>query len=69
MLMVLCKHSITDNISIVARLVSVDADNIEDTRCASFDCYCSRQIKLVSKDIFVICQCDNELDNTKQTRQ
>lgn len=61
--MVLSENTTAHHISIFTDLTSVDIDHVQYTCCACLDCDPTRLIEFIGKDIFIVGQCDNKLDN------
>ena len=62
-LMVLGKNSWVDHISVLANLSDIDVDAGNNSSGPYFDVDLAGKIKLISEDIFVIGQSENELDD------
>ncbi len=62
-LMVLGKNSWVDHVSVLANLSGIDVDAGNNASGPDFDVDLARKIKLISEDVFVVGQSENELND------
>lgn len=62
-LVILCQRAATHHIPIVARLAWVNIDDTDDASCPGFNGDAACLIELVSENILIVGQCDDELND------
>lgn len=63
MLVVLRKDAATNDVAVLADFASINVHDVENASCARLDCNTAGLIKLVGKDVFIVCQRNDELDD------
>lgn len=62
-LMILSQHARVNHVSVVGGLASVNVDTADDSSGAGFDVDATALVELVGKHVFVVGQCDDELNH------